>query len=157
MWGKRIYVQWAECDIFSVHVNELYARSSRSLPAPSWSRCVSWLHQQVAVCYFFLCEKIRQSQVSKFRILKVVTKTRNVSTHETNCRFCKSKSRKVCCPESCVFCGLPTLLDNTISLLELVKTYYLCTYFHQQVATARYFCVREKYRQITTRQSPSSK
>ena len=153
MWGKRFYVQWAECDIFSVHVNELYARSSRSLPAPSWSRCVSWLHQQVAVCYFFLCEKIRQSQVSKFRILKVVTKTRNVSTHEKNCRFRKSKSRKVCWPESCAFCGLPTLLNTRLN-----NTYHLFSFSSTSTqATARYFCVREKNRQITTRQSPSSK
>ena len=44
-----------------------------------------------------------------------------------------------------------TLLDiiPCISLLELVKTHYI----HQQVATARYFCVREKNRQITTRQT----
>ena len=135
MWGKRIYVQWAECDIFSVHVNELYARSSRSLPAPSRSRCVSWLHQQVAVCYFFLCEKIRQSQVSKFRILKVVTKTRNVSTHETNCRFCKSKSRKVCCPESCVFCGLPTLLDTWYHLFIGISKNILFMYLFSSTSS----------------------
>ena len=131
-------MHWAECDIFSVHVNELYARSSRSLPAPSWSRCVSWLHQQVAVRYFFPCEKIRQNQVSKFRILKVVTKTRNVSTHETNCRFCKSKSRKVCCPESCGFCGLLELGKKPLLL------YYVLIFINNCIATDSYFCVREK-------------
>ena len=57
----------------------------------------------------------------------------------------QSREKSVVRNRACfVVFTLPTLLDNTISLLELVKTYYLCTYFHQKVATARYFCVREK-------------
>ena len=108
----------------------------------------------VTVRYFFVREKNLSNQnlskpmyvVSKFRILKAETKTRNVSTHERNCCFCKSKSRIVHFPESCW---------SSNKLLHI--WYYAFIRIIKNILQPVIFVSVKKIRQITTRQSPSSK